>query len=96
MDIKMISLFDYLGYAAGNELGKQVSEYGKIRKTAFDSREVNNRKYKGKVLLYTKEFLDEFFAVKTLFSNTPTEDLTEINTQLEQDTWKPVETDTVF
>ena len=92
----MLSLYDYLGYAAGNELGKQVAQYGKIRKTAFGRRQVNNRKYKGEVLLYTREFLDEFFTVKTLFSNTPTEDLTEINTQLEQDSWKAIELENIF
>jgi hypothetical protein len=96
MSQEMISLFDYLGYAAGNELGKQVAEYGKIRKTAFGRRQVNTKKYKGEVLLYTREFLNEFFAVKTLFTNTPTTDLTEINTQLEQDSWKALDSENVF
>ena len=46
--------------------------------------------------IYTREFLNEFFTVKTLFSNTPVEDLTEINTQLEQEGWKQIEGENVF
>ena len=62
----MMSLYDYLGRAAGSELGKQVAEYAKIRKTAFDVRQVKNSKYAGLILLYKKEFLDEFFKVKAV------------------------------
>lgn len=77
----MMSLFDYLGYAAGNELGKQVAEYAKIRKAKCSTRYVSNPSYTGTVMLYEKEFLDEYFGVKKLFE----EDFTEINTQLIED-----------
>jgi hypothetical protein len=62
----MVSLFDYLGSAAGAELGKQVAEYAKIRNVVVGSRYVKNLKYKGIILTYMPEFLDEFFKVKSV------------------------------
>ena len=62
----MVSLYEYLGHAAGPALGKQVAEYAKIRKAAFGSRQVKNPKYKGTILTYTPEFLNEFFKVKSV------------------------------
>lgn len=64
----MISLYDYLGKAAGNELGKKVNEYAQIRKATVGIRYVENPVYKGKVMLYEREFLDEFFQMQKLFS----------------------------
>jgi len=81
-EIKLLSLYDYLGRAAGSQLGKQVASYAKIRKTKYGSRKVSNPSFQGDVLLYTKEFLDEFFAVQKIFSSP---DYTEINTLLEED-----------
>jgi hypothetical protein len=62
----MLSLYDYLGHAAGPELGKQVAEYAKIKQAPKSQRHVENIKYKGVVYLYTKEFLDEFFKVQSV------------------------------
>ena len=62
----MISLYDYLGHAAGRELGAEVAAYAKIRRTVSSQRYVKNSKYKGMVFLYTKEFLDEFFKVQSV------------------------------
>jgi hypothetical protein len=60
----MMSLFEYLGYAAGSELGKQVAEVAvKLRET-IQEQEVSNPKYTGKVKLYRREFLDEYFGKK--------------------------------
>lgn len=81
---EMISLYDYLGHAAGSKLGKQVADYAKIRKAKCAIREVSNPAYKGTVMLYTRAFLDECFNAKKVFSP-KYEDLTEINTQLLQD-----------
>ena len=64
----MISLFDYLGRAAGSELGKKVNAYSQIREAQVSQRYVENPQYKGKIMLYTKEFLDEFFRVQEIFS----------------------------
>lgn len=80
----MLSLFDYLGYPAGNELGKQVAEYAAIRKVKHSTRYVSNPRYTGHVMLYEKEFLDEYFGAKKLFEG---EDFIEINTQLTNDSY---------
>lgn len=60
----MMSLYDYLGRAAGSELGKQVAETAKKLQETIQEREVSNPKYTGKVLLYRREFLDEYFGNK--------------------------------
>ena len=68
---EMMSLYDYLGRAAGKKLGEQVAAYAKIRKTKCATREVSNPAYKGTVMLYTKAFLDECFNAKKIFSPKP-------------------------
>ena len=78
---EMLSLYDYLGRAAGNKLGEQVAAYAKLRKARFGTKEVNHRGYQGIVHTYTKAFLDECFNAKRVFEPKQ-EDLTEINTQL--------------
>jgi hypothetical protein len=62
----MMSLFDYLGRAAGKELGAQVAEFATKNKTTIGFRQVSNPKYTGKVLLYERSFLDEFFKSKAI------------------------------
>jgi hypothetical protein len=62
----MVSLYDYLGKAAGAELGKQVAEYAKIRKQKYHTRTVSNSRYSGEIMLYERSFLDEFFKVKAV------------------------------
>jgi hypothetical protein len=60
----MMSLYEYLGRAAGSELGKEVAEVAvKLRET-IQEQEVSNPKYTGKVKLYRREFLDEYFGKK--------------------------------
>ncbi len=59
----MLSLYDYLGKAAGKELGKQVAEYAMLKNAKVETREVSNLRYTGKVMLYEKSLLDEFFNV---------------------------------
>jgi len=87
MSEKLLSLFDYLGYPTGKELGEQVAAYAKIRKTTCSIRHVSNSKYTGPVMLYTKEFLDEYFEAKKVFEG----DYAEINTQLMDDSFKSQE-----
>jgi len=58
---KFISLYDYLGKPAGGELGKQVHEAAKQSNQPVKSREVSTPNYTGKVMLYTREFLDIYF-----------------------------------
>ena len=59
--VELISLYDYLGYAAGAELGKQVATAATRAKEQFGKRAINNTRYKGEVLLYRREFLKEYF-----------------------------------
>ena len=65
MEIKpepeMVSLFDFLGHAAGASLGAAV--YGVARRTRekVETRIVETKTYKGKVMLYRKAFLNDYF-----------------------------------
>ena len=83
MSEKLVSLFDYLGYPAGNKLGEQVAAYAKVRKAKCSTRYVSTSTYTGPVMLYTREFLNEYFETKKVFE----EDYTEINTQLMEDSF---------
>lgn len=62
----MISLYEYLGHAAGSGLGKQVAEYAAFKKAKFETRQVTNPRYTGNVMLYEQTLLDEFFTVRRL------------------------------
>jgi hypothetical protein len=81
----MISLYDYLSHAAGKELGEQVAAYAKLRKTKCGIRYVSNPAYQGNVMLYTREFIDEFFKAKNTFTDKT--DYTTINTDLAKDSY---------
>jgi len=58
------SLFDYLGQKAGPELGRDVYKTALREKEPVGVRDVSNRAYTGKVMLYRKEFLKEYFDAK--------------------------------
>ena len=60
----LISLYDYLGYAAGGELGKQVATAATKAKEEIGRRVISNARYKGEVLLYRREFLQKYFKTK--------------------------------
>ena len=60
---KFISLYDYLGKAAGKELGKQVAECAAAAKVPCKTRQVSNAKYTGPIMLYPITFLELYFAV---------------------------------
>jgi len=81
---EMLSLYDYLGRAAGAKLGKQVAAYAKVRKAKYGTKEVNHHGYQGLIQTYTREFLDEYFKVEKIFTSKQ-EDLVEINSLLLQD-----------
>ena len=59
-----VSLYDYLGQKAGPELGKDVYKSAVREKEPVDIREISNKAYTGKVMLYRKEFLKEYFDAK--------------------------------
>ena len=60
-NMEMMSLYDYLGHAAGPELGKQVAYAAAKAGVKHEIREVSNYKYKGPIMLYPESFLDNFF-----------------------------------
>jgi hypothetical protein len=63
---ELVSLFDYLGYAAGPALGKQVAQTAAELKQPISARHITNTRYKGIVHLYNRKFLKEFFEAKQL------------------------------
>ena len=56
-----ISLYDYLGRAAGPELVQQVATAARAAGVKGEMREVANPKYKGPVMLWPRAFLDLYF-----------------------------------
>ena len=56
-----MSLFDYLGRPAGSELGQRVAAAAARNKVKYETRHVSTRTYTGDVMLYPKNFLDNFF-----------------------------------
>jgi len=61
MENQLLSLYDYLGKAAGAELGKKVNNAAVSSRIPVTKREVKNSKYTGSVFTYPKDFLDAFF-----------------------------------
>jgi len=62
--LDMMSLYDYLGHAAGPNLGKAVASSAAKQKIKIETRDVSNRKYSGPIMLYPKYFLDSYFNKK--------------------------------
>jgi hypothetical protein len=60
----MMSLYDYLGRAAGKELGAEVCATATRLQETIEERPISNPKYTGNVHLYRREFLDEYFSKK--------------------------------
>ena len=61
MENKMLSLYDYLGKAAGMELGEKVFKASVAMNIKPESKDVETKTYCGKVMLYPKNFLDLYF-----------------------------------
>ena len=58
----LISLYDYLGYAAGAQLGKRSSNRCcRTRKKKLGKKAIATRTYTGEILMYRREFLDQYF-----------------------------------
>lgn len=60
----MMSLYDYLGRAAGKSLGGEVFRTAMALRETVDERPISNPAYTGNVHLYRREFLDEYFNKK--------------------------------
>ena len=63
LNSNMMSLYNYLGRAAGSELGKKVHEAAVRLKEPIQTRQIDTKVYKGTVCLYRREFLREYFLV---------------------------------
>lgn len=61
MQTDMLSLYDYLGRAAGKNLGLEVAVYARQQNTKIETRQISNPVYTGTVNLYTEDFLLSFF-----------------------------------
>ncbi len=55
------SLFEFLGRAAGPELGKQVAKAAIEQKIKMQEQQVNSKNYIGKVITYPVSFLETYF-----------------------------------
>ena len=60
-NMEKISLFDYLGRKAGQELGLKVATAEGKAGVITETRDISNPVYKGTVKLYPKAFLDLYF-----------------------------------
>ena len=65
------SLYEYLGHAAGPELGKAVAAAAGKQGINITSHAVSNPKYTGTILKYPVSFLNEYFG-RTTTSTTST------------------------
>jgi hypothetical protein len=74
---KFISLFEYLGKAAGTELGLEVYKKAVESNEPISYRNVTTAKYSGKVKLYRTAFLSQYFnpSQQTPEQPKPTDDL---------------------
>jgi len=61
--MKYVSLYDYLGTAAGKELGRQVADVAASMGIKIQTRQISNPVYKGSVCLYPETFLALFFNI---------------------------------
>jgi hypothetical protein len=60
-EVKYMSLYDYLGKPAGQEVGWRVNERAREFGITSLKRFVRNKKYEGKVNLYPEAFLEYYF-----------------------------------
>ncbi len=59
--MKLISLYEYLGRAAGSDLGRKVNNAAHQQGVPYDTKNISNPKYKGKIMIYPESFLDDYF-----------------------------------
>ena len=61
MEERMLSLYDFLGRAAGMKVGANVSQAAVRARVKPTTREISNPSFTGTVLLYPKWFLELVF-----------------------------------
>lgn len=57
------SLFDFLGKAAGRELGLEVAKAALTEGILVQTKNVSNRQYKGEIKMYPVYWLEEYFDI---------------------------------
>lgn len=58
---EFMSLYDYLGQPGGRKLGREVYAAAKAGNEPVEERKVATQKYNGRVLLYRRSFLENYF-----------------------------------
>lgn len=60
---EMLSLYDFLGKAAGASLGKEVATAAAKHKpkVKFRTKYISNPYYEGEIMMYPKWFLEKYF-----------------------------------
>lgn len=54
-----LSLYDYLGHAAGGELGQKIAYEAAKYKVNIQIKSIRNPRYEGKIQMYPNDFLNE-------------------------------------
>ena len=54
-----LSLYDYLGHAAGGELGQRIAYEAAKCKVTIKNKKINNPSYTGRIQMYPNDFLNE-------------------------------------
>jgi formiminotetrahydrofolate cyclodeaminase len=52
-------LYDYLGHAAGGELGQKIAYEAAKSKVNIQIKSIRNSRYEGKIQMYPNDFLNE-------------------------------------
>ena len=61
ISMEKVSLYDYLGHAAGSDVGQQVAFAAAKAGVMTETKQVSNPVYKGPIMLYPRSFLDLYF-----------------------------------
>jgi hypothetical protein len=75
--MELLSLFEYLGNPAGQQLGKDVAQKAKELKIPFNTKEIKTKNYKGIIHIYPRHFLDKYFN-KTIITNNQSDELDDL------------------
>jgi len=54
-----LSLYDYLGHAAGGTLGQRIAYEAAKCKVTIQNKKINNPSYTGRIQMYPNDFLNE-------------------------------------
>jgi hypothetical protein len=73
MSEEYLSLYEFLGRAAGSNLGLKIHQIASRNGITIGERNVSNRKYTGKIKTYPKSFLVGFFSDKNQPTSTQEE-----------------------